>query len=570
MSPTDLPPPPPAATDRAADTGDGTVPPPPGRPVRRSGDRVVAGVAAGLGRHFGIDPVLVRVLFVVTAFAAGFGALAYVVLWIVLPKVEGPAPREATTAERGTGFWVGVAAVTIGGIIALSNLPAPRLFVPLALIAIGAALWQRPGGAAGGPAAAGAARVGDGRDASDRAVAVEVATSSTTGAATSAATLDRAQQTTATGAAGVGAAGGAVGSTTAPRAEVAGAGTWAPVSEVRWWVPPAPRPRPSWLGPIVVAVALVATGIVAALGVAGVLAVRGSDLVAVALLVLAGGLLVSTFWGRARWLSLPALALAGVLVAMQLVGTFGVQLVPTVGERRVSATTLDGTLEARHGIGALEVDLADATLGPEAAVDLDLGIGRALVIVPEDVTVEITGQVGIGAVNVHVASGTLPRTGEPIVTRRALADGTQLELDDVVASAAPGASVLRLDVAAGIAGIDLYRGRDAFEADQFGWSGENFEGLSDEWSGTDVETRLDRFFVEELCVGGASQDTDMVDCWSQVVDDPDVVAELATEDDFFADFCLDPLLVAEEPGLVADCLDLLDDNGADLRPDGSN
>ncbi|MBY5161187.1 PspC domain-containing protein [Salsipaludibacter albus] len=551
MSPTDLPPPPPTATDRAADTGDGTVPPPPGRPVRRSGDRVVAGVAAGLGRHFGIDPVLVRVLFVVTTFAAGFGALAYVILWIVLPKVEGPAPREATTAERGTGFWVGVAAVTVGGIIALSNLPAPRLFVPLALIAIGAALWQRPGGAAGGPTAAGA-------------------TGATTVAATSTAAVGARQQTGATGALGVGAAEGSAGSATTPLADDAGAGSWAPVSEVRWWVPPAPRPRPSWLGPIVVAVALVVTGIVAALGVADVLTVRGSDLVAVALLVLAGGLLVGTAWGRAKWLSLPAMALAGVLVVMQLAGSFGVHLVPTIGERRVSATTLDGTLEARHGIGELEVDLADATLGPDAAVDLDIGIGRALVVVPEDVTVEITGQVGIGALNVHVASGTDPQTGEPIVTRRELAEGTRLRLDEVVASAAPDADVLRLDVAAGIAGIDLYRGRDAFEADQFGWNGEDVGGLSDEWSGTDLETRLDRFFVEELCAGGASPDTDMVECWSRVVDDPAVVDELAAEDDFFADFCLDPLLVASEPGLTADCLDLLDVDGADLRPDGSN
>ncbi|NTV47369.1 MAG: PspC domain-containing protein [Chlorobiales bacterium] len=49
-------------------------------------DKVIAGVAAGLGKYFDVDPVLVRVIFVVFTVMGGSGFLAYVILWIVMPK----------------------------------------------------------------------------------------------------------------------------------------------------------------------------------------------------------------------------------------------------------------------------------------------------------------------------------------------------------------------------------------------------------------------------------------------------------------------------------------------------
>ena len=52
-------------------------------------DRVLAGVCAGLGEYFDLDPVLFRVLFVLLTFTgAAPGILAYIILWIVMP--EGP------------------------------------------------------------------------------------------------------------------------------------------------------------------------------------------------------------------------------------------------------------------------------------------------------------------------------------------------------------------------------------------------------------------------------------------------------------------------------------------------
>src|ERR1044072_3988853 len=46
----------------------------------------VAGVAGGLGRHLDIDPVILRVEFVVLTFFGGVGLLLYIALWLLLPE----------------------------------------------------------------------------------------------------------------------------------------------------------------------------------------------------------------------------------------------------------------------------------------------------------------------------------------------------------------------------------------------------------------------------------------------------------------------------------------------------
>ena len=58
---------------------------PRGRLVRRSDDRLLAGVASGIARWLCIDVTLVRVAFVLTTLVSGVGLLAYVVGWLLLP-----------------------------------------------------------------------------------------------------------------------------------------------------------------------------------------------------------------------------------------------------------------------------------------------------------------------------------------------------------------------------------------------------------------------------------------------------------------------------------------------------
>lgn len=49
-------------------------------------NRQIAGVAGGLGEYFGIDPTLVRIIFVIMALAGGPGLLLYIILWLVMPE----------------------------------------------------------------------------------------------------------------------------------------------------------------------------------------------------------------------------------------------------------------------------------------------------------------------------------------------------------------------------------------------------------------------------------------------------------------------------------------------------
>ena len=57
----------------------------PSRLYRSETDKVFGGVAAGLGEYFGVDPTIIRLLFVLFAFVHGSGVLLYIVLWLVLP-----------------------------------------------------------------------------------------------------------------------------------------------------------------------------------------------------------------------------------------------------------------------------------------------------------------------------------------------------------------------------------------------------------------------------------------------------------------------------------------------------
>ena len=49
-------------------------------------DRKIAGVCGGLGQYFGIDPTLVRLLFVLGLIFVGGTLLAYIILAIVIPE----------------------------------------------------------------------------------------------------------------------------------------------------------------------------------------------------------------------------------------------------------------------------------------------------------------------------------------------------------------------------------------------------------------------------------------------------------------------------------------------------
>jgi phage shock protein PspC (stress-responsive transcriptional regulator) len=54
--------------------------------LKRSNDKMIAGVCGGLANYFDIDPSLVRLAFALVAIFAGTGILAYLIMWIIVPK----------------------------------------------------------------------------------------------------------------------------------------------------------------------------------------------------------------------------------------------------------------------------------------------------------------------------------------------------------------------------------------------------------------------------------------------------------------------------------------------------
>ena len=47
--------------------------------------RVFAGVCSGIGEYLDVDPVIIRLLWLVLVFACGGGILAYLIAWIIIP-----------------------------------------------------------------------------------------------------------------------------------------------------------------------------------------------------------------------------------------------------------------------------------------------------------------------------------------------------------------------------------------------------------------------------------------------------------------------------------------------------
>lgn len=133
-----------------------------GQKLRRSRrDRVFLGVCGGIAEYFAIDPVLVRLAFVVVTVAGGAGVLAYIVMAIIMPDGdpvptgggEGPfyaggAPQTNPMAGRSASTIGALILIGLGMIFLVDNLQwfgwfRPGIFWPLILIGIGAALLAK-------------------------------------------------------------------------------------------------------------------------------------------------------------------------------------------------------------------------------------------------------------------------------------------------------------------------------------------------------------------------------------------------------------------------------------------
>lgn len=57
------------------------------RLYRSSKNKIIAGVCSGIGEYYGIDPVVIRLVWVILSLVSfGFGVLAYLIAWMIIPR----------------------------------------------------------------------------------------------------------------------------------------------------------------------------------------------------------------------------------------------------------------------------------------------------------------------------------------------------------------------------------------------------------------------------------------------------------------------------------------------------
>ena len=57
--------------------------------LRRSNDKMIAGVCAGLAHYFDLDPTVIRIVYILLSiFTAFAGVLVYLILWLIMHKEQ--------------------------------------------------------------------------------------------------------------------------------------------------------------------------------------------------------------------------------------------------------------------------------------------------------------------------------------------------------------------------------------------------------------------------------------------------------------------------------------------------
>lgn len=402
------------------------------RPRRRRDDRKIAGVAAAIGRRYYIDPVLVRVAFVVTTIFGGVGIMLYLLGWLLLPQ-EGD---EVSGAEALIGHGHSSMSKPLTILLAIALIPASsgiftgHLSALLSLAVAGAAMfllhkhrgggqpWLGTSGAFGAFGAPAGAPTGGTAGSAAGAQAGFPAGAQAGFPADAAAGVPGATAATATGARASGSAGtdaaqpgdtteptATSGRTTPPAWDPLGAAPFAwDLPEPGTAGPPAERPvrrRRSAVTAVTLALALMVGGAmaIAAMTNSGVGAV---EVAASTLAVVGIGLVVGSFLHGGRGLIAVAIPLG--LVTYGLSTLPGAHIGPQygVGDRHWQASSAAAVQpEYRLSVGDATLDLRDLQLAntETVATTVQLGLGDLKVLLPPDADVEVHCDAGLGEVS---------------------------------------------------------------------------------------------------------------------------------------------------------------------------
>ncbi len=107
---------------------------------RSVSNQMIGGVCGGLGAYVNIDPVFVRLLFVLLLFGSDFGFILYLLLWILIPEegkdygfkddsfsdrlksMGNDVQKAVTQPHPQSGLILGAGLIIIGGILFLDRL----------------------------------------------------------------------------------------------------------------------------------------------------------------------------------------------------------------------------------------------------------------------------------------------------------------------------------------------------------------------------------------------------------------------------------------------------------------
>lgn len=464
------------------------------RRIRRSGtDRKIAGVAGGLGRALGIDPLILRVAFVVLAVFGGSGVLLYALSWLLLPADGDEVSAAEALLGRGRSsvspaLTVILAIVVLGGLASMFSWGLPFWPLLIAGIIVVAVMRRRGGGPFGagyrrGPGFCGgrmqeraerhARRWGEHADRwADQAsrwgdhveqwVNRQTWSGGGAGSTTSSSPFDRPAfwdepaSATPTGP-DLTKPAGAAGQTGASRPTQAQgpdltktgpdltkhapqdagpqpAGAWAPqdqpvgfadplaeptrtppawdplgVAPFAWDLPdPSPVPPPAPVqqrrsgGPIArvtLGLALLAGGLATAGIFAGWWSLNWGQVSAIALAVVALGLLVSALRGRGLALIGPGIFLTLVTLALGFTGLHGTHGFGATHWEPTSVSQLAEPFEINAGYGNVDLTGLNVPAGQTVSAEVILRAGRAEVELPENTAVTVTCDVDAGQVD---------------------------------------------------------------------------------------------------------------------------------------------------------------------------
>jgi phage shock protein PspC (stress-responsive transcriptional regulator) len=337
-------------------------PPPPAPP-----DRIVGGVAALIARRLGLDPLWVRVAFVLLALAGGIGLVVYAGLWLVL--IAGP--RRGSRALRIAGGVVLVAGLPLILNAGDFEILTGSFAVMILLAGLALALWQP-------------------RQRSAPVTPVDP-----------------------------------FGTTSVPIAhpQSASASTAADAAplEIDRPEPAAPRPPSSPLGRSVLGLAIAVAAVGALIDQANGGRMHPEQWLGAAAATCGVGLLIAAFVGRGRWLVIPALLFAAVGYAGGHIARIGVP-----GDDIFANPSIyiydgrpGGTARVATGIGTVDVYI-DGVPTSTYTIDARAAIGKVNIDVANDVAVLVEPHAREGDVHVdgRVVDGPVrlgPDDGAPAV-----------------------------------------------------------------------------------------------------------------------------------------------------------